>query len=156
MATEDCPWRGHIVQGQVHDENAVVLGGAAGHAGLFAPLADLEALGRTLCRKGSGEHGRLLSRSGYQVMTAPATEQLPLRRTLAWQGRDAVGCPGGDLIGENGYGHTGFTGTSLWVDPDRGLYVVLLTNRVHPSRSGTDIVRIRRLVHNIAFADDEV
>lgn len=72
----------------------------------------------------------------------------------AHPGHDAVNSPAGDLIGPNGYGHTGFTGTSLWVDPDAGRYVVLLTNRVHPSRKGNAIIRVRRLIHNIAFADD--
>jgi CubicO group peptidase (beta-lactamase class C family) len=85
-------------------------------------------------------------------MTAPATDHLPLRRCFGWQGRDRELSPAGDLAGPNTYGHTGFTGTSLWVDPDSGRYVVLLTNRVHPSREGTGIARIRRLVHNVAFA----
>ena len=154
VATENDPWRRHIVQGEVHDENAVVIDAPAGHAGLFSTLSDLEALAQALCAEGRGRQGRLLSPAGYRVMIAPGTDHLRLRRSLAWQGHDAVNSPAGDLIGPNGYGHTGFTGTSLWVDPDVSRYVVLLTNRVHPSRAGSSISRVRRLVHNIAFASD--
>lgn len=143
-ATEDCPWRGRIVQGTVHDENAEVLGGIAGHAGLFAPLADIVTLGQALCRGGAG----LLSRAGLATMIQPATDDLPLRRGLAWQGRDKTNCPAGDLFSPRAYGHTGFTGTSLWADPDLGCYVALLTNRVHPSRSGQEFVRVRKAFHN--------
>lgn len=152
-ATEECPWRGRTVQGTVHDENAEVLGGIAGHAGLFAPFRDLEALGQALCRGALGEHGRILSPAGLARMTEPATDHLPLRRALAWQGRDRYDSPAGDLLGSRAYGHTGFTGTSLWVDPDLGVYIVLLTNRVHPSREGDRFVRVRRLVHNEAARD---
>jgi CubicO group peptidase (beta-lactamase class C family) len=150
-ATEDCPWRGRVVQGTVHDENAEVLGGVAGHAGLFAPLADLESLAGMLCGGGRNEDAVVLSRATVAVMTAPATDHLRLRRCLGWQGRDGTSSPAGDLAGPNTYGHTGFTGTSIWIDPDAGRYVVLLTNRVHPTRRGMQIARVRRLVHNVAF-----
>jgi CubicO group peptidase (beta-lactamase class C family) len=147
VATEDDPWRGRVVRGEVHDENAVVLGAPAGHAGIFATLDDLEALGRTLCAE-----DRILSTAGYQAMIRPRTDHLPSRRTLGWQGVDHVNSVAGDLIGPRGYGHLGFTGTSLWVDPDRGTYVVLLTNRVHPTRHNPAISRLRRAVNNIGFA----
>lgn len=152
VATENDPWRGRIVQGEVHDENAFVLGCPAGHAGLFSTLADIEALGQALCAQGQGRDGRLVSPATYRVMIAPRTDHLRLRRALGWQGVDPVGSPAGDLVGSRGFGHTGFTGTSLWVDPDAGRYSVLLTNRVHPSRSGVAISRVRRLVNNAAFS----
>ena len=148
VATEDDPWRGRVIQGEVHDENAVVLAAPAGHAGLFSTLGDLERLGQALVADARG----ILSPAGYRAMIRPQTDHLQLRRSLAWQGTDAVGSPAGDLAGPNSYGHTGFTGTSLWVDPDAGRYVVLLTNRVHPSRDGTGFGRLRRQVHNLAFA----
>jgi len=148
VATEDDPWRGRIVQGEVHDENAVVLGAPAGHAGLFSTLADLEVLGQSLVAQARG----ILTPAGYRAMIRPQTDHLALRRSLAWQGTDGVGSPAGDLAGPNSYGHTGFTGTSLWIDPDAGRYVVLLTNRVHPTREGAGFARLRRRVHNLAFA----
>ncbi len=147
-ATEDCPWRGRVVRGTVHDENAQVLGGVAAHAGLFGTLDDLAALGETLCRGG----GAVLSPRTLAVMTEPRTDALPLRRSLAWQGRDPRLCPGGDLLTPAAYGHTGFTGTSVWVDPVLDVFVVLLTNRVHPVRSSDAIVRLRRRFHNAAVA----
>jgi len=151
VATENDPWRGRVVQGEVHDENAAVLGEPAGHAGLFAPLADVEALARALCAAAGGDTA-LLSAAGFRTMIRPRTDHLPLRRTLGWQGVDAEDSPAGDLIGPDGFGHTGFTGTSLWVDPETARYAVLLTNRVHPSREGTGISRVRRQFGNLAFA----
>jgi CubicO group peptidase (beta-lactamase class C family) len=149
-ATEDCPWRGRIVQGTVHDENAEVLGGVAGHAGLFGALPDLAALGETLCRGGRGRHGRILGERTLSVMTEPRTDGLPLRRSLAWQGRDPHRSNGGDLLTPAAYGHTGFTGTSIWVDPVLDVFVVLLTNRVHPSRTSDAITHLRPRFHNAA------
>lgn len=150
-ATEDCPWRGGVVQGTVHDENAEVLGGIAGHAGLFASLTDMQALARLLCRGVRGEDTPVLSARTLATMIAPATDHLRARRTLGWQGRDPFLSPAGDLAGPRTFGHTGFTGTSLWVDPDAGRYVVLLTNRVHPTRRNAALARVRRQVHNVGF-----
>jgi CubicO group peptidase (beta-lactamase class C family) len=150
-ATEDCPWRGGVVQGSVHDENAEVLGGVAGHAGLFATLADLQALAQLLCRGAAGADTPLLSARTLATMIEPATDHLRHRRSLGWQGKDPVLSPAGDLAGPRTFGHTGFTGTSIWIDPDAGRYVVLLTNRVHPSRANGALPRIRRQVHNIGF-----
>ncbi|WP_433273518.1 serine hydrolase domain-containing protein [Pseudonocardia xinjiangensis] len=146
VSTELCAWRGHLVTGQVHDENAVVLGAPGGHAGLFAPLADLERLGSRLV---AGAHG-VLEPETFTLMTRGHTDGLNLRRGLAWQGRDEIGSPVGTGPGPTSFGHTGFTGTSLWVDPQLGRYYVLLTNRVHPSRAGTGIVGVRREFHDAA------
>ena len=144
VATEDCPWRGHVVRGQVHDENAVVLGGICGHAGLFAPLPDVERLGRVL----AGGAAPLLKPATHAEMIRCQTEGL--RRGLAWQGFDGPGSPVGADLSPPAYGHTGFTGTSLWVEPDRGRYYVLLTNRVHPSRATPGIEALRRVFHSAA------
>jgi CubicO group peptidase (beta-lactamase class C family) len=143
VSTEDCPWRGRIVTGEVHDENAVVLGGIAGHAGLFSTLGDMERLGAVLAAGG----GKLLDTGTFELMTRCHTEHLPLRRALAWQMIDPAGSPVGQALGPNAYGHTGFTGTSLWIDPDLGRYFVLLTNRVHPSRTTPGIELVRRAFH---------
>lgn len=148
VATEYCPWRGQVVRGQVHDENAVVLGGICGHAGLFGTLADLETLGRVLVAGAAP----LLEPRTHEEAISWQTRGLNLRRGLAWQGLDVPGSPVGTALGRRSYGHTGFTGTSLFVDPDAGRYFVLLTNRVHPARTGTGIERVRREFHAAAVA----
>lgn len=144
VATEDCPWRGRVVCGEVHDENAVVLGGICGHAGLFAPLGDVERLGRVL----AGGAAPLLKPATHAEMITVRTAGL--RRGLGWQGLDVPGSPVGTALEPATYGHTGFTGTSLWVEPARGRYYVLLTNRVHPTRSGDAIAAVRREFHDAA------
>ncbi|MFD6277907.1 serine hydrolase domain-containing protein [Streptomyces sp. NPDC060209] len=144
VATELCPWRGRTVVGEVHDENAAVLGGIAGHAGLFSTLADVERLAVSL----AGGARELLRPETFSLMTAPHTDGLNLRRALAWQGQDPAGSPVGPSFGPASYGHTGFTGTSLWIDPGTGRYAALLTNRVHPTREGDGIAGLRREFHS--------
>ncbi|WP_371628348.1 beta-lactamase family protein [Streptomyces sp. NBC_00341] len=145
VATEDCPWRGRTVTGEVHDENAVVLGGVAGHAGLFATLTDMERLARSLLGGGPP----LLAPDTLALMTAPRTDHLNLRRALAWQGTDPHTSPVGESFGPASYGHTGFTGTSLWIDPEAARYAILLTNRVHPVRAERGFAPLRREFHTV-------
>ncbi len=149
-STEDCPWRGHMITGEVHDENAVVMGGICGHAGLFAPAADVAKLCRAMLTGLAPSGARYLMPATIALMTRNHTKGLNLARGLGWQGKDPHGSPAGDLLSDASYGHTGFTGTSLWMDPSRDLYAVLLTNRVHPSRAGDEIVHIRHVFHNLA------
>ncbi|NYI67042.1 serine hydrolase domain-containing protein [Spelaeicoccus albus] len=149
VATEDCPWRGRIVRGEVHDENAVVLGGVAGHAGLFSTAGDLSRLGKALLAAPAG--GKLLS---PPAMAALANgEAVPESRPLGFWPREPSGSTSGDLLSIRAFGHTGFTGTSLWIDPTAGMYFVLLTNRVHPSRNGPSIAPLRRRFHNLAVSE---
>lgn len=125
----ECGADGTPRQGVVHDENAAWLGGVAGHAGLFAPAADLARLAVCLLRGGESVFGPgTLAR-----FTRPAGIVPGSKRCLGW---DGVGenCSGGRLLGPHAYGHTGFTGTSLWLDPDHDRFVILLTNAVHPQR----------------------
>lgn len=149
-ATERCPWRGRVVQGTVHDENAHVFGGVAGHAGLFSSLRDMERLALALVRGGRTETGRFLQAHTLDVMARPATDHLNERRSLGWQGADPVAAAPGDLLTARAYGHTGFTGTSVWVDPELDFYAVLLTNRVHPTRDSQLITTVRARFHNLA------
>ncbi|BCJ36949.1 esterase [Actinocatenispora thailandica] len=151
-ATEDCPWRGEVVQGSVHDENAAVLGGVAGHAGLFGTLDDLAKLALAVLSGGTTVPGDWLSAPTLALMGRGHTDRLDLRRGLGWQGRDPHASPFGDLGSPESYGHTGFTGTSVWLDPTLGRYAVLLTNRVHPSRATPGMDTVRRRFHNLAAA----
>ncbi|WP_274652058.1 serine hydrolase domain-containing protein [Paenibacillus humicola] len=152
-ATEACPWRGVTVQGQVHDENAVVLGGVGGHAGLFSNLEDLAKIAQMMLRLGDTARGRYLSTAAVERMTRNVTADLNLARALGWQAKDEHHSPAGDLFSSRSYGHTGFTGTSLWMDPEAGLFAALLTNRVHPDRRNDRIKRVRAIAHNLIYMD---
>ena len=128
--TEVAPPRGYPLQGEVHDENAFALGGVAGHAGLFSTAADLSVFAQMMLNGGEYNGLRLIADSTVALFTTRAAGT----RALGW---DTCGGSGscGDYLGEDAYGHTGFTGTSLWIDPDRDMFVVLLTNRVHEARA---------------------
>ncbi len=154
-ATEDCPWRGRIVKGQVHDENAVVLGGVCGHAGLFSSVHDLANVCKAMLAEGYVGGRKFLSPSTVALMSRNHTPHLKLARGLGWMSKDLHNSPAGDLFSCNAFGHTGFTGTSMWIDPDRRLYAVLLTNRVHPSRQSEEIKRVRSVFHNLAVLKAE-
>ena len=141
--TEYDPWRGRLIRGEVHDENAARLGGVAGHAGLFSTAPDL---GRFALWILNAYHGRL---DEHAPMYVPATlvrefaERQPgptgSTRALGWDTPAAKGSSAGTLMSPTSFGHTGFTGTSIWIDPAEELFVILLTNRVHPTRENTRI-----------------
>jgi CubicO group peptidase (beta-lactamase class C family) len=154
-STEFCPWRNRMVIGEVHDENAVVLGGVCGHAGLFSNIADLSKLCVAMLTGKTPSGRSFLSPSVIRLMTRNHTADLNLARGLGWQAKDRHNSPAGDLFSDVSYGHTGFTGTSVWIDPTRDLYAVLLTNRVHPTRENEQIVTIRRKFPNLAVIRSE-
>jgi len=150
-ATEDDPDRGGVLIGQVHDENAWAMGGVSGHAGLFSTALDLAVYAQMLLNGGIyGEERVLISRS-VKSMTSPQTEGLNEQRGLGWLLQAENSFSAGDMLSEEAFGHTGFTGTSLWIDPRYELIVLLLTNRIHPTRErgATEIRRIRGLVNNL-------
>jgi len=128
--TEIAPPRGYPLQGEVHDENAYALGGVAGHAGLFSTAADLSIFAQMMLDGGEYDGQRIIADSTIALFTKRAAGT----RALGW---DTCGGSGscGQYLGEDAYGHTGFTGTSLWIDPQREMFVVLLTNRVHEARA---------------------
>ncbi len=143
--TEDDPWRRRVVQGEVHDENAFALGGVAPHAGLFGTAGDLSRFARMILNGGVLDHHRIVSRETAELFTRRAG--IPgSDRALGWDAKSAEGSSAGTLFGPRSFGHTGFTGTSLWIDPERQLYVILLTNRVHPTRENNLIREVRPAV----------
>jgi CubicO group peptidase (beta-lactamase class C family) len=141
------------LRGVVHDENARALGGLAGHAGLFSTAHDLAVFLDALRAGGVGgpEPGRrILSAAAVRAMTRPVVVGERDARTLGWQAAGRAGAPYGDLWSERSFGHTGFTGTSVWVDPEHDLWVVLLTNAVHMGRRAAQaaLPRLRTTFHN--------
>ena len=151
-ATEDDGLRGGVLQGTVHDENAWILGGVSGHAGLFASAADLLAYGRAWLRLDAP----FASAAWLRAALEDRSRGEGPRRGLLWRLAQAD-WPFGGACSAAAYGHTGFTGTSLVVDPEGGWVTVLLTNRVHPSREpGAGIGELRVRVHDAvarAFGD---
>ena len=153
-ATEQCPWRGRVLNGEVHDENAYVMGGVAGQAGLFGTAADvgrlLDAIIRTRAGIGAGLPWapERLEEFLHRVYPEPA-------RTWAL-GVDtpaAVGSSAGCRFSPETVGHLGFTGTSFWLDLRRQLAVILLTNRVHPTRANDKIKAFRPVLHDAAMEE---
>jgi beta-glucosidase-like glycosyl hydrolase/CubicO group peptidase (beta-lactamase class C family) len=142
--TENDPWRGHVLRGEVHDENAFALGGVAPHAGLFGTAPDLARFAQMLIGGGVLEHQRIVSRETLERFTRKAGVP-DSSRALGWD-TPSENSSAGSLFGPRSFGHTGFTGTSMWMDPDRKLFVVLLTNRVHPTRENNAIREVRRAV----------
>jgi uncharacterized protein YbbC (DUF1343 family)/CubicO group peptidase (beta-lactamase class C family) len=143
--TEFDPWRGRLVHGEVHDENAFALGGAAPHAGLFGTAGDLSRFARMLLNGGVFQGRRIVSRETVELFTRRAG--IPgSDRALGWDTKSAEGSSAGTLLSSRSFGHTGFTGTSIWIDPERELYVILLTNRVHPTRENNLIREVRPAV----------
>jgi CubicO group peptidase (beta-lactamase class C family) len=140
--TERDPWRSRVLRGEVHDENAFALGGVAPHAGLFGTAPDLARFAQMLLNGGVLEHKRLVSRATVERFTARAG--VPgSTRALGWDTPSEQGSSAGTLLSRRAFGHTGFTGTSLWIDPERGLFVILLSNRVHPTRDNNAIRQVR-------------
>lgn len=148
--TERDPWRGRLLTGEVHDENAFALGGVAPHAGLFGTAPDLACFAQMILDGGFHEGKRLVARETVERFTRRAG--VPgSSRALGWD-MPAPGSSAGRLLSPESFGHTGFTGTSLWIDAPRRLFLILLTNRVHPTRVNDAVPKVVRA----AFADSVI
>jgi serine-type D-Ala-D-Ala carboxypeptidase len=143
-ATENCGWRNMLLEGVVHDENAYVMEGVAGHAGLFGTAADIARFAQMYLRQDTrlGDPDLLDFAIREQVITSDT------RRGLGWQLKCPSSCAG-EYASDQSFGHTGFTGTSLWLDPVQNWFAVLLSNRVHPSRTrGVHLHQLRCTFHD--------
>ena len=145
--TEVVPWRGGEVRAQVHDENAWALGdlGCCGHAGLFGTAHDVARLGIAVLEALRANASPWLGASYVQRLVQPRPGGT-LR--AGFDGKSAVGSSTGELCGMRTFGHLGFTGTSMWMDPDSDVVVVVLSNRVHPSRNNERLKALRPTVHD--------
>lgn len=146
VATEVAEDRGGLIHGEVHDPNAWALGGVAGHAGLFASARDLAVFAQMMLNGGS--YGPFFAASPATVARWTAPQRPGSSRALGWD-TPAGESSAGRFSSARSFGHTGYTGTSLWVDPERGLFVVLLTNRVHPTSAETRHAELRRAVADL-------
>ncbi len=126
---------GRWMQGEVHDPRAFLLGGIAGHAGLFSTATDLARYATMMLNSGSLKDVQILRKETVDLMTGPVSVSSGIRG-LGWDIRTGYSSNRGDLFSRRAFGHGGFTGTSIWIDPERDLYVIFLSNRVHPNGKG--------------------
>lgn len=145
--TEYVEGRGGVVQGQVHDENAFAMGGVAPHAGLFSTAGDLGVFCQMFLNGGVYGSQRILREETIRLFTRRQNVVPESHRALGWAVWSAESSAG-KRFSPSSYGHTGFTGTSLWIDPERSLFVVLLTHRVHSTRDNTRILQLRPYMHD--------
>jgi uncharacterized protein YbbC (DUF1343 family)/CubicO group peptidase (beta-lactamase class C family) len=140
---------GHLLWGEVHDPQARLLGGVAGHAGMFSTARDLSRICRMLLAQGRFGDRRILRPATVRAMWTPwPTPDSP--RALGWDVTSTYAQPMAPFFPPGSVGHTGFTGTAVWIDPPTGTYMILLTNRVHPN--GTGARRIRELRTRVSAA----
>ena len=149
--TDHNEWRGRLLVGEVQDENTAALGGIAGHSGLFGTAAAVGAHARHLLQVLDGRTGAF-RRDTLQEFIRRQDNAPGSSRALGWDTMlPTSSC--GTRMSSRAFGHTGFTGTSLWVDPDRGVYVVLLSNRVHPTRETPAFTPVRAAFHDAVMED---
>ena len=142
----DAAYRKRLVWGEVHDENAWAMGGIAGHAGLFSTARDVAIFAQMILNGGIYAHRRLLSRAVIEQFTS----KVVIAKSAGATGWDVPteSSSSGRYFSSKSFGHIGFTGTTLWIDPERNLFVILLTNRVNPTRANQQIRQVRPAVHD--------
>jgi len=144
-ATECCPWRKALMEGTVSDDNAWVTGGIDGHAGLFGTAEDVYGLLKTLL---SAYNGKMDTLFRPELVQAFFKRDAVSSRALGFDTPSLEGSSSGRLFSVNTVGHLGFTGTSFWMDLDRAIVAILLTNRIHPSRNNNRIREFRPILHD--------
>jgi len=152
-ATEDCPWRKEILQGHVHDENAYALGGYSGHAGLFGTAQDIFTLTIALVSIYHGHNTGILKSKTVRSFLSQQEIVPGSTWALGWDTPSKKNSSSGNCFSSNSIGHTGFTGTSIWIDLEKNITVLFLTNRIHPSRSNETIKKFRPELHNLIMRE---
>lgn len=155
--TEKCPWRKKVLRGEVHDDNTWALGGVSSHAGLFGSCDDVDEWGNQLLRAYWG----LENKFGVTTKTVRRFTRRSLVPSLGDWGLGfmlptAGSCSGGEFLSSQSFGHTGFTGVSLWIDPKINRVITLLSNRVHPSREDRTFISIRPKIHNGVWLSEKL
>jgi CubicO group peptidase (beta-lactamase class C family) len=161
--TEMDPWRGRVLRGEVHDENAALMDGVSGHAGLFGSAEDLLTFAEWMIQGwygGTAVRGTVpdlghtavppFRRSVVREFTRPQNLIPGSSRALGWD-TPSEGSSAGTLLSPSSFGHTGFTGTSLWIDPEHDLAIVLLSNRVNPTRENPRWIPVRAAVADLVM-----
>lgn len=152
-ATEDCPWRKEILKGIVHDENAYALGGYSGHAGLFGNAREVYTLISLLREHYRGEREDYLRPETVRAFCRRADVVKGSTWALGWDTPSPENSSSGRHFSQRSVGHLGFTGTSVWIDLERDVIVIFLTNRVHPTRKNEKIRAFRPALHDMVMKE---
>lgn len=139
-------WRKKLIHGVVHDETAYLMNGVAGHAGLFSTVEDIKKILQMLLQNGHYQGKQIINPNTVKFFTTKYSQSSS--RAFGWDTKSETGSSAGNLFSNKSFGHTGFTGTSCWVDPERSLFVILLSNRVYPTRSNNKILNFRPVLHD--------
>jgi len=152
-ATEYCPWRKEIIQGHVHDENAYALGGFSGHAGLFGTAPDIFTLTTALIKIYHRYRSEPVKSETVRTFFSRQGVVPESTYALGWDTPSKNNSSSGNYFSASSIGHTGFTGTSVWIDLQRNITVLFLTNRIHPNRSNQKIKDFRPKLHNLIMRE---
>ena len=144
----DKHYRMKLIKGEVHDENAYILNGVSGHAGLFSNSTDIGTFSKFFLNEGVLLGRRYLKKDLIRTFTSKTKNPVNSDRALGWDTPSDRGSSAGDYFSTGSYGHLGFTGTSLWIDPNEEIIIVFLTNRVYPTRNKNGMYNVRRNLHN--------
>lgn len=142
-------YRMQQLQGEVHDERAFMLNGVAGHAGLFSNASDLAKFLQMILNKGNYKGKQFIRSETVELFTKKQSEQST--RGLGWDTKSPEGSSAGQYFSLRSWGHTGYTGTSVWTDPELKTFVILLTNRVYPTRNNNKLSKVRPLIHDAIY-----
>ncbi|MFC1533984.1 serine hydrolase domain-containing protein [Thermodesulfobacteriota bacterium] len=152
-ATEDCPWRNRIIQGEVHDENAYVVGGYSGHAGLFSNAQEVYIIAKMLKEHYHEERDDYFKSATVKAFFKRQGVVNGCSWALGWDTPSDRDSSSGRYLSPNSVGHLGFAGTSIWMDLDRDIMIIFLTNRVHPSRNNQKIKQFRPALHDLIIVE---
>ena len=151
--TESCPWRGTVINGVVHDENAFVVGGYAGHAGLFSTAGEVYIIADMLMRHYKGKRSDYFRRDIIREFFKRQEKIEGCTWALGWDTPSKGISSSGRYFSRNSVGHLGYSGTSIWMDLERDIIVIFLTNRVHPTRNNQKIKGFRPVIHNVIIEE---
>lgn len=151
--TEDCPWRGRVIHGEVHDQNAYALGGVAGHAGLFSTAEDLDKFASELVKCYHGKSDWLPQTVVQEFLQEGKEKPSGNEFVLGWNRPSAKDSASGRYFSPNSIGHLGYTGCSIWIDLNVDYRVTLLTNRIHPTTTNQKIKAFRPQIHDLIYKE---
>jgi CubicO group peptidase (beta-lactamase class C family) len=149
--TEDCPWRERVIHGEVHDQNAYALGGVAGHAGLFSTCGDIHSIVSELIKCYEGKSDWLENEVVREFIPEGKEKPFGNQFVLGWNRPSRENSASGHFFSPNSIGHLGYTGCSLWIDLTNKFWMILLTNRIHPSTTNQMIASFRPQIHDLAY-----